>query len=324
MKTVFLDFQSLRPEDLDTSALEEKLESIQVWQNTPQDSLVERLTQTQVAVINKVRIDTAAMRALPELKLICLAATGTDNVDLAAAKELGIAVTNIREYCTPSVVQHVFALILALTQNLSTYQSAIRAGAWQSSTQFCLLDPPIRELQGKTMGLIGLGALGSGVAGVARAFGMRVIAARLPWRSAQTPSGSGQSAPRLPLHELLQQSDIISLHCPLNDDTRHIIDGTALELMKRDALLINTARGGLVDSAALVAALEREEIGGAGIDVLEHEPPIDGDPLIDKTLPNLIVTPHIAWSAREARQRALDEILTNILAFQSGQQRNRV
>ena len=324
MKTVFLDFQSLHPEDLDTSALEAKLEHVQFWQDTPPDSLIERLAQTQVVVVNKIHLDATTLHALPELQLICLAATGTDNVDLEAAKELDIAVANIREYCTPSVVQHVFALILSLTQHLNTYQTAVQAGAWQASRQFCLLDPPIRELHGKTMGLIGLGALGSGVAGVARAFGMRVIAARLPWRSARAASESGQSAPRLPLHELLQQADIVSLHCPLNEDTRHIIDAAALELMQRDALLINTARGGLVDSGALLTALEREEIAGAGIDVLEQEPPVDGDPLIDRSLPNLLVTPHIAWSAREARQRALDEILANILAFESGEERNRV
>jgi len=275
-------------------------------------------------VVNKIQLGAATLHALPKLKLICLAATGTDNVDLEKAKELDIAVCNIREYCTPSVVQHVFALILALNQHLLSYRSAIQAGAWQASHNFCLLEPPVRELRGKTLGVIGLGALGSGVAGVARAFGMRVIAARLPWRSTVPPSGSGQSAPRLPLHELLQQSDIVSLHCPLNEDTRHLIDAAALELMKQDALLINTARGGLVDSAALLAALESEEIAGAGIDVLEQEPPVDGDPLINGQLPNLIVTPHIAWSAREARQRALDEILANIVAFQKGEERNRV
>jgi glycerate dehydrogenase len=153
---------------------------------------------------------------------------------------------------------------------------------------------------------------------------MRVIAALLPYRSSSPLSDSGQTAPRLPLNELLQQADIVSMHCPLNDETRHLIDASALELMKHDALLINTARGGLVDSSALLAALEAGDIAGAGIDVLEQEPPVDGDPLIESALPNLIVTPHIAWSARESRQRALDEILANIIAFQKGEERNRV
>jgi glycerate dehydrogenase len=221
-------------------------------------------------------------------------------------------------------VQHVFALILSLTQNLNEYQQRLTAGDWQKSGNFCLLDPPIRELSGKTLGLIGLGALGSGVASVARSFNMRVIAARLPWRTAAAASDTGQSAPRLPLHELLQQADIISLHCPLNDDTTRIIDQQALNLMKRDALLINTARGGLVDYAALLQALKDEEIGGAGIDVLEQEPPPADHPLLSASLPNLIVTPHIAWSARESRQRALDEIVANIIAFAKGEERNRV
>ena len=323
MRTGFLDFATLRPEDLDTTAAEASLDAT-FWPTTGEDELPDRLAELEVVVVNKVRLTGALMDKSPGLKLICLAATGTDNIDLDAARERGIAVANIREYCTPSVVQHVFALILALTQNLSVYREKLGAGEWQQADNFCLLDPPIRELSGKTLGLIGLGALGSGVAGVARAFNMRVIAARLPWRSTAEPTDSGQSAPRLPLHELLQQSDIVSLHCPLTEDTRHIIDSAALEQMKRDALLINTARGGLVDSKALGDSLEQEEIGGAGIDVLPEEPPVNGDPLLDATLPNLIVTPHIAWSARESRQRALDEIVANIVAFANGEERNRV
>ena len=324
MKTVFLDFASLGPDDLDVSALNTALADLIVWPESSAPEITERLATAEVAVVNKVRLDAATLRSLPNLKLICLAATGTDNIDLEAAKDLGIAVANIRQYCTPSVVQHVFTLILALTQHLSVYQEAVRTGLWQNSKQFCLLDPPFRELQGKTMGIIGIGELGGGVAGVARAFGMRVIAARLPWRIRQTPGESGQSAPRLPLHELLQQADIVSLHCPLTEETHQLIDAAALEQMKKDALLINTARGGLVDSQALVDALRNEEIGGAGIDVLPQEPPTAADPLLEVSLPNLIVTPHIAWSARESRQRALDEILENIVAFSNGLERNRV
>jgi glycerate dehydrogenase len=324
MKTAFLDFATLRPEDLDKDMLHEKLGEVELWPTTSQAELEARLATPEVVVVNKLRLDNAALDKAPKLKLICLAATGSDNVDLEAARERGIAVCNIREYCTPSVVQHVFALILALTQNLNEYRTQLAKGDWQRSDNFCLLDPPIRELSGKTIGLIGLGSLGSGVAGVARAFNMRVVAARLPWRTAAAPSDSGHSAPRLPMHELLQQADIISLHCPLNDDTRHIINASALEQMKSDALLINTARGGLVDAEALLNALQNEEIGGAGIDVLEQEPPVDGNILLEAKLPNLIVTPHIAWSAREARQRALNDIVKNILAFQAGEECNRI
>lgn len=324
MKTVFLDFDSLHPGDLDTGNLTDRLTSFETWPETESSQIVDRLAGADVAVINKIRLDASKLARLKDLKLICLAATGTDNVDLEAAAERGIAVANIRDYCTPSVVQHVFALILALTQHLNVHRAALARGEWQRSGQFCLLEPTFSELRGKTLGVIGLGSLGGGVAGVARAFGMRVVAARLPWRSSAQDSSTGQSAPRLPLYDLLQQSDVISLHCPLTDDTRHLIDAQALEEMKRDALVINTARGGLIDSKALVAALENNDIGGAGIDVLDTEPPDESEPLINAELPNLIVTPHIAWSARESRQRALDEILANIIAFSRGEERNRV
>ena len=324
MKVAFLDFASLHPDDLDTAGLHRQLTEVNLWPDTHPHELLERLAGAQVAVINKLRLDAATLRQLPDLRLVCLAATGTDNVDLAATRELNIAVSNLRDYCTHSVVQHVFALILALNQKLDVYREAVRAGAWQASGQFCLFESPIRELHGKTLGVIGLGVLGGGVAGVARAFGMRVIAARLPWRLSQPTGTSGQSAPRVPLTELLEEADVISLHCPLTTETQNLINAEALQRMQPNALLINTARGGLVDSAALIDALKQDRIGGAGIDVLAQEPPNNHDVLLTCDLPNLIVTPHIAWSAREARQRALDEIVANIVAFADGKERNRV
>jgi glycerate dehydrogenase len=324
MNTVFLDFASLHPADLDTANLHARLTSLKLWPDSQPEEILPRLAGADAVVINKLRLDSATLHAATGLKLVCLAATGTDNVDLDAARNLNIAVCNLRDYCTPSVVQHVFALILALTQHLPEHREAIRKGAWQASGQFCLFDPPIRELHGKTLGVIGLGALGSGVAGVARAFGMRVIAANLPWRLNQPPGASGQSAPRLPLNDLLEEAHVVSLHCPLTRETHNLINADTLQRMRDDALLINTARGGLVDSAALLDALNQGEIAGAGIDVLVNEPPDDDDILLTSNLPNLIVTPHIAWSARESRQRALDEIVANIVAFTNGQQRNRV
>ncbi len=329
MRTVFLDFASLHPADLNTGHLSDGLDAIEFWSETAAEQLAGRLAEAEVAVVNKIRLRRTDLEQAPHLQLICLAATGSDNVDIEAARELGIAVANIRDYCTPSVVQHVFAMILTLTQQLDVHRRQVRAGTWQQAADFCVVEPPFTELHDKTLGLIGLGVLGGGVAGVARAFGMRVIAARLPWRSSHSPGASGQSAPRLPLPELLQQADVVSLHCPLTEDTRHIIDAAALQLMQPHALLINTARGALVDTAALAKALRNRQIGGAGIDVLAEEPPVNGDPLLDylqtdEPPDNLIVTPHMAWGAREARQRALDQILANIQAFRDGEQRNRL
>lgn len=324
VRTVFLDFATLHPDDLDTQALSTTLDSVEYWSDSSGEEISARLANAEVAVINKLQLGDEHFAAAPALKLVCLLATGSDNVDLEAAARHDVAVANIRDYCTPSVVQHVFALILTLNQRLDQHRRQVREGAWQTAEHFCLLEPAFAELHDKTLGLVGLGALGSGVAGVARAFGMRVVAARLPWRSAKSPSGEGQAAPRLALDELLEQADIVSLHCPLTPDTAGIIDADALARMRRTALLINTARGGLVDSAALATALREGRIAGAGIDVLPEEPPADDEPLLAADIPNLIVTAHMAWSARESRQRALDQVLENIRAFGDGRSLNRL
>ena len=319
MKAVFLDLDTLGPDDIDIQPLRNKLPEFTSFPDTRPGQLDERIADAEIVLINKVRLDQTNLRSATRLRLVCLAATGTDNVDLDCARDLGIGVCNIRNYCTPSVVQHVFALILALTQRLRQYDALMATNAWSQSDQFCLLDFPIRELAGKTLGVVGLGALGSGVASVAQAFGMNVIAARRA--GIQNDQASVQ---RIELNELLTQSHVISLHCPLTAETSGMIDADALQSMRNDALLINTARGGLVNSAALVAALRGNQIGGAGIDVLPIEPPLDGDPLLDCDLPNLIVTPHIAWAARESRQRAVEEMVKNIVSFIDGGRRNRV
>lgn len=317
MKIVFVDFASLHPADLCTEAIYATDDSIDLWDDSTPEQLAERIAEADVIVVNKIQLDESALVAAPRLRLICLAATGADNIDLNAARRRGIAVCNIRDYCTPAVVQHVFALILSLTQRLDAYRKQIHSGAWQRSRTFCLLDPPIRELAGQTLGIIGYGTLGRAVAGAATTFGLKVCAASRPGQPT-----TDNSVVRLPLQVLLQEADIISLHCPLTPATHHLINAASLREMQAHALLINTARGGLVDSAALADALQTGVIGGAGIDVLPEEPPVNGDPLLHSDPPNLIITPHIAWSTREARQRALDAILENISGFKSGDLRN--
>jgi glycerate dehydrogenase len=313
---VFLDLASVDRGDLDLAALRRVAASWATYAQTPAELTAARIGDAVVAVTNKVVVDRAVMTACPGLRLICVAATGTNNVDLEAARERGIAVCNVTGYATPSVVQHVFALMLALTTRLAEHAAAAQDGRWAASDLFCVLDFPFRELAGKTLGIVGFGELGRGVARVAEAFGMSVLIA-------QRPGGSLQQG-RLPLDELLARSDVVTLHVPLAENTRGLIGERELALMRPDALLIDTARGGIVDEAALIAALRAGRLGGAGVDVLAVEPPRTGSPLLEGPPPNLIVTPHVAWASREARQRLLDEVALNIRAFSEGHERNRV
>lgn len=325
MRAVFLDFDTLGPGDIDVAPLLRHLPDLELYPHTPADQVAHRIAEADVVLINKVRLSCDTLAKATRLKLICLAATGTDNVDLVAARERSIVVCNIRNYCTPSVVQHVFALLLALTHHLHEYRERLAERAWADSPQFCLLDFPTRELEGKTLGIVGLGALGKGVANVAAAFGMHIIAARRPYDATTFDvEANDESVERVSFKALLTRADILSLHCPLTPETENLIDAHALRAMRNDALLINTARGGLVDSTALITALREGQIAGAGIDVLRQEPPVDPEPLVDTRLPNLIITPHIAWAARESRQRAVDEIAANIGSFLRGESRNRV
>ncbi|NKN34268.1 2-hydroxyacid dehydrogenase [Marichromatium bheemlicum] len=313
---VLLDLATIDRDDLDLSALAEMCEGWRRHAYTEPAEVAARIADAEVVVTNKVVLDRQALSGARSLRLVCVAATGTNNVDLEAARELGIAVANVAGYATPSVVQHVFSLILALTTRLPEYQRAIDAGAWQRHDSFCVMDYPIRELAGRTLGIVGLGDLGGGVARVAEAFGMKVLVAQRP--------GGALRVGRLMLEALLPRVDVLSLHCPLTESTRGLIGARELGLMRRDALLINTARGGIVDEQALADALRAGTIGGAGVDVLSAEPPRAGNPLLDPSIPNLIVTPHIAWASREARQRMVDEIAANISAFLAGTSRNRV
>lgn len=316
MRGVFLDLATVDHDDIDLGPLERVLEPLLSHAVTAKADIVGHIGDAEVAISNKVVLDADTIAAAPDLKLICLAATGFNNVDIDAAREHDIAVCNIRGYCTASVAQHALALILALNSHLKEYAALLRDGAWRESPQFTMLDFPIMELTGRKLGIVGYGELGGAVAKLGHAFGMEVLVAARP--------GTEPSPGRIALESLLPQVDVLSLHCPLTDATRGLIGERELAAMQPHALLINTARGALVDEAALAKALRGGRLGGAGIDVLSEEPPVHGSPLLADDIPNLILTPHIAWAAREARQRAVDEIAENIRAFRAGTPRNRV
>ncbi len=284
--------------------------------------VAERLRGYQGVIINKVVLDRAILDspAAGDLKLIAVAATGTDNVDLEAARAHCIRVCNVPGYAAQSVAQFTMALILELATRAGRYGELVRAGAWQKSPIFTLLDFPSVELRGKTLGIVGYGSIGRAVAEMARGFGMELLLSARPGSSGPTPKG------RLPLNDLLTRADIVTLHCPLTAQTKNLIDNRALALMKSTAFLVNTARGGLVDESALIVSLRERRLAGAALDVLSQEPPSVDHPTLmaARELNNLLVTPHCAWTAREARQRLLDEVAENILAFTKGQERNLV
>lgn len=279
---------------------------------TKADQVVERLRGATIAITNKVALREAEIAALPHLKMVAIAATGTDNVDLTACRARGIVVANIRDYALVTVPEHVFTLVLALRRRLQDYTRDVAAGRWQQSSRFCLLDHPISDLAGSRLGIVGYGTLGRRVAAIGRAFGMQVCA------SSRTPVDEADVID-LPLPELLASCDVVSLHLPLTPQTRNMIGAQQLAGMKRSALLINTARGGLVDEAALAQALRDGTIGGAGFDVLSQEPPVNGNPLLDPSLPNFILTPHVAWASAGAMQTLADMLIDNIEAFEKGQ-----
>ena len=316
MRGVFLDLASLAEQDLDLSAFEPLFDEWRTFPATAPDQRVAHIGDAEVVVTNKVVVDDAVIRAAPNLKMIGITATGYNNIAIETAKARGIVVSNVVAYATDSVAQHVFALILAHHTRLFDYTAAVKRGDWTNSPQFCLLDYPVRELRGITLGIVGYGELGQGVARIGEAFGMRVMVSQRP--------GGAAAAGRVPLDEVLRTADVISLHLPLLETTHHLIDAAALASMKSDALLINTARGAIVDNAALADALRNGVIGGAGIDVLDVEPPPADHPLLAGDIPNLIVTPHSAWAGRQARQNVVDETVANIAGFLRGEPRNRV
>ena len=278
-----------------------------------------RVGEASIVITNKVVLRGELLAALPQLKMIACAATGTDNVDLAWCRSHGIVVSNIRGYAANTVPEHAIALAMALRRNLLAYRRDVQAGKWQRSSNFCFFDHPIRDLHGATLGLVGRGSLGEGVARLAEAFGMRVL-----WAEHKGVDAAKVSPGRTAFEDVLRQSDVVSLHCPLNAETRGLIGEAELRLMKPDAVLINTARGGIVDEAALARALKEGWIGGAGFDVLSQEPPREGNPLLELDLPNFILTPHVAWASAGAMQALLDQLTGNLEAFARGEPRNRV
>lgn len=315
-RAVFLDHPSLDLGDLDLGPLRNCFSDLQLFARTTPDQVIERLKGATVAITNKIVIDAQAMAASPELKLILISATGTNNVDLAAARSHDITVCNCQGYGTPSVAQHTIMLLLNLATRLADYQKAVGEGRWQQASQFCLLDYPIVELEGKTLGLLGHGELGSAVGRLAEAFGMRVLLGQIPGRPARPD--------RLPLEQLLPQVDALTLHCPLNEHTRNFIGARELALLKPGTFVVNTARGGLIDEQALAEALRSGHLGGAATDVLSVEPPTQGNPLLAGDIPRLIVTPHNAWGSREARQRIVGQMSENAQGFFSGKARRVV
>lgn len=319
LNAVFLDKSSLYPDDLDFSALEK----VARWQwfdngfdDTGPGDIQHGLENTEILVTNKVLISNEVIANCKQLKLICVAATGVNNVDLEAAKKQGVQVCNVRAYATSSVVQHVFSLILTLNRKLLSYSKKAANGDWSHSDYFCCFGEPISELQGKTLGIIGYGELGQAVAKIAECFGMKVQIARR--------DESDLREGRVDLDALLAASDVVTLHCPLTDNNHHMIGKNELTLMKPDAILVNAARGGLIDEQALLLALENRQVGAAALDVLEEEPPSINNILLNYQADNLIITPHIAWASRESRQRLVNEIAENIQAFQQGRLRNVV
>ncbi len=315
MRIVVLDAHALNPGDLDWGPLLE-LGPCEVHERTDDQRIVERAQGADCVLTNKTRLTRSSLALLPALRYIGVLATGFNVVDCDAARERSIPVTNVPTYGTDSVAQLTFAHILHLASHVGPLARSVSQGRWNASRDWSYWDAPLLELHGLVMGIVGFGRIGRATARVARAFGMTIVAAET------NPAGSDPGVRFVPLDELFRTSDVVSLHCPLTEDTRKIVSRGRLAMMKQSAFLINTSRGGLVDEAALAEALRAGQIAGAGLDVLSEEPPPDDNPLL--AAPNCIITPHVAWATKAARQRLLDEAVENLRAFRAGIERNVV
>lgn len=316
LKVVFLDRNTLAPQTV-VRPLGFPHE-LAVFESTSPAELPTRIAEADIVISNKVRLTAEALAQAPRLKMIAVAATGTDIIDLAACAQRGIVVSNIRNYAGHAVPEHVFALIFALRRNLIAYREAVQRGRWQEAGTFCFFDYPIGELHGATLGIVGNGALGHATANIGRALGMRVLLAGRKGSAGLEPGYT-------PFDEVLAQSDVISLHCPLLPATRNLIGRAEFARMARRPVLINTARGGLVDEMALVEALRAGQIAGAGFDVASQEPPGAEHPFNTlRDAPNFILTPHVAWASDEAMQTLADQLIDNIEAWAKGVPKNVV
>lgn len=313
MKAVILDAASLG-DDVALECLGVNVDTFTRYAGTEPNQVAERIQGHDIVIVNKVFLGEAEMQQAADLKLIAVTATGTNNIDLEAAKKYRIRVVNVTGYGRATVVQHTFSLILALSTNLLNYVADVKSGLWAKSETFCLMGHPIRELEGKTLGVIGYGELGQGAVKMGQAFGMNVLVGARKG----TALGSADGIDRVPVDDLLRASDVVSLHCLLSEETQGMIGQRELALMKSDAIIVNTSRGGLIDEGALANALRQQVIAGAATDVLSVEPPVQGNPLLADDIPNLIVTPHCAWASKEARQRLVNITADNIHQFVDG------
>jgi len=315
-RVVFLDRESLSPQTT-LKPIPFKHE-MTIFPRTAPEQVAERIAEADIVITNKVRLAQAEIESARHLKLVAIAATGTDNVDLATCRQRGIAVSNIRGYAVNTVPEHTFALIFALRRSIVAYRDSVRAGRWEASGQFCFFDHPIRDLANSTIGIIGDGVLGQAVATMARSLNMTT-------RFASYKGKPDMGPPYTPFEEVIRTSDIITLHCPLLPETRNMIDWPEFQLMERKPLIINTARGGLVNETALVQAMNDGLISGAGFDVATEEPPTPEHPFHAlRDTPNFILTPHVAWASAEALQSLADQLIENITAFRAGSPRNLV
>ncbi|WP_299176625.1 D-2-hydroxyacid dehydrogenase [uncultured Neptuniibacter sp.] len=311
MRAVILDLKGL--ETLDLSPIEHVVSELVCYELTSEDDVADRIRGFDIVITNKTALSEDVILNADRLQYICVLATGTNVVDKDAALKRGVPVSNCVAYGVDSVVQHVWSLILALHTNLLGYVQDVRQGEWQRSDQFCFFNHPIAELKGRTLGIVGYGNLGRGVARIAEAFGMDVIVSQRIGSEGVPQKG------RVTFEQLIQQADVISLHCPLTEKTENLFDRDVFKHMKSSAFLINAARGGIVNEPALVEALTDGEIAAAATDVLTTEPPKEGNVLIDASLPNLLITPHIAWGSVEARTRVIAQTAENISAFCHGE-----